>query len=192
MYFVVSVVICLPSQKPYHGKGEELASCVPSNCLPALPASADGPRCGLQIQHLPFCTYWPWLCDWLWKLTEWYLSLINWETTSKISSGNGNGMGGRMGVGRSQEWWCWPWETWSYEGEEPGSKQKKPFPKGNRGQNTERADRPEVREIPVEPARFVMLLKWEPTGVLGVLSPFLLMEWNNTMGPDSQESNTNT
>lgn len=146
MYFVVSVVICLPSQKPYHGKGEELASCVPSNCLPALPASADGPRCGLQIQHFPFCTYWPWLCDWLWKLTEWYLSLINWETTSKISSGNGNGMGGRMGVGRSQEWWCWPWETWSYEGEEPGSKQKKPFPKGNGGQNTERADRPEVRD----------------------------------------------
>lgn len=49
------------------------------------------------------------------------------------------------------------------------------------GQNTERADRPEVRETPVEPAQFVMLLEWGLTGVLAVLSPFLLMELNNTM-----------
>lgn len=47
------------------------------------------------------------------------------------------------------------------------------------GQNTDRADRPEVRETPVEPAQFVMLLKWGQTGVLVVLSPFLLMEMTN-------------
>lgn len=84
---------------------------------------------------------------------------------------------------------CWPWETWSYEGEKAGVSRRNPSPEEDMGQSTERADRPEMRETPVESTQFVMLLKWGPTGVLVVLSPFLLMELNNTMRPGNQETN---